>query len=90
MDVLYKDVKEALIGYSDKALAHLLADKRVKDYKEASTKKEVADTNALGSTVWIIECDKMNQKHLEGYESLENILASHFLSVLVKAVAEVV
>ncbi|MEM6642320.1 MAG: glutamate synthase-related protein [Bacteroidota bacterium] len=89
MDILFKDMKDAFISYSDDALAHLLADKRVRDYKEASSKREVADTNALGSTVWIIECDKVNALHLKNYQSMTKQLATHYLNVLAHAVAEV-
>jgi len=90
MDSLYKDMKEALVDYSDEALAHLLANKRVEDYKEANSMREVADTNALGSTVWIIECDRVNRKHLENYNSLEEQLATHYLSVFIHTLATVV
>ena len=90
MDALYKDVKEALQDYSDDAVAHLLANKRVEDYKEAFSKREVADTNALGSTVWILECDKVNRKHLENYNSLEEELAAQYLKVLIHSFAEAI
>ncbi|MEM6697096.1 MAG: glutamate synthase-related protein, partial [Bacteroidota bacterium] len=88
MDALYKDMKEALVDYSDKALAHLVADKRVKDYKRAFSMREVADTNALGSTTWIMECDRVNQSHLRKYDAVEQQLATHYLSVLAHAMAE--
>ena len=90
MDALYKDMKEAFVGYSDEALAHLLANKRVEDYKEASSKREVADTNALGSTVWVLECDKVNSEKLKGYTSMNKQLASYYLSVLIEEVSEAV
>ena len=90
MDVLYKDMKEAFLDYSDEALAHLLANKRVEDYKEASSNREVADTNALGSTVWVLECDKVNAEKLKDYTSMNKQLASYYLSVLVEEVAEAV
>ena len=90
MEALYKDMKEAFINYSDEALAHLLANKRVEDYKEASSNREVADTNALGSTVWIIECDKVNTLKLKNYASINQQLASYYLTVLVKEIAEAV
>ena len=87
MDVLYKDMKEAFVDYSDEALAHLLANKRVEDYKEASCNREVADTNALGSTVWILECDKVNAVKLNNYTSMNKQLAAFYLTVLVQEVA---
>ena len=87
MDTLYKDMKEAFIEYSDEALAHLLAKKRVDDYKEASLNREVADTNALGSTVWVMECDKVNTEKLKNYTSMNQQLASYYLTILVEEVA---
>ena len=89
MDTLYKDMKEAFIEYSDEALAHLLAKKRVDDYKEASLNREVADTNALGSTVWVMECDKVNTEKLKNYTSMNKQLASYYLTILVEEVAAV-
>ena len=82
-----KDMKEAFIEYSDEALAHLLANKRVEDYKEASYNREVADTNALGSTVWILECDKVNIEKLKGYTSMNKQLATYYLTVLADEVS---
>jgi glutamate synthase (NADPH/NADH) large chain len=87
MDALYKDMKEAFKEYSDEALAHLLANKRVEDYKEASNNREVADTNALGSTVWVLECDKVNKEKLKDYTSMNKQLASYYLTVLVEELA---
>ena len=87
MDTLYKDMKEAFIDYSNEALAHLLAKKRVEDYKEASLNREVADTNALGSTVWVMECDKVNIEKLKNYTSMNKQLAAYYLTVLVEEVA---
>jgi glutamate synthase (NADPH/NADH) large chain len=89
MDTLYKDMKEAFIAYSDEALAHLLAKKRVDDYKEASLNREVADTNALGSTVWVMECDKVNTEKLKDFTSMNKQLASYYLTILVEEVAAV-
>ncbi|MGB2273359.1 MAG: glutamate synthase-related protein, partial [Flavicella sp.] len=87
MDSLYKDLKEALADFSDEALAYLLANKRVEDYKEANLNREVADTNALGTFVWILECDRINKKHLENYNSLEEEIATHYLTVFINSLA---
>ena len=87
MDTLYKDMKEALKNFNDEALAHLLANKRVEDYKESNLKREVADTNALGSTVWVLECDRVNATHLSKLNSLEEELAAYYLKILIHALA---
>ena len=64
-----------------------MANKRVEDYKESNLKREVADTNALGSTVWVLECDRVNASHLSKFNSLEEELAAHYLKVLIHALA---
>tara|TARA_B100000809_G_scaffold266931_2_gene333201 strand:- start:5569 stop:10977 length:5409 start_codon:yes stop_codon:yes gene_type:complete len=89
MESLYRDMKDALVDFSDEALAHLLANKRVEDYKEANSKREVADTNALGSFVWILECDRVNSKHLENYNSLEEEIAAYYLTVFIKTLSTI-
>ena len=68
-------------------MAYLLANKRVEDYKEANLNREVADTNALGTFVWILDCDRKNKKHLENYNSLEEEIAAHYLTVFINTLA---
>lgn len=82
IDSINKDVKVAIENYSDDALACLLAEKRVSDYKQASSLREVCDTAAIGSTVWIIDRDKINSALLSQYEPLSRILAIYYAEVL--------
>lgn len=82
MDSLCKDVREAIADYSDEALASLLANKRVEDYKEARSKREVTQSKAYGTLVWIDECDRINAQELAAFESLEQQLAVHYLKVI--------
>lgn len=88
LEMLFKDLKEALAGFSDEALAALLADKRVRDYKESLKKREVWDTRAWGTSVWIIVRDRANRAELAKYPSLEELLASHFSHVLAQVMRE--
>ncbi|PIE47268.1 MAG: glutamate synthase large subunit [Gammaproteobacteria bacterium] len=88
MDNLYKDVREAIADYSDNALASLLANKRVEDYKEARSKREVTESKAYGTEVWIDECDHVNAKELAEFESLEQQLAVHYLKFILGKMAE--
>ena len=67
VDVLIKDAKEALKDYSSTALACLLADKRVMDYKESLRLREVWDMQTFSTSVWIIECDRINREELQDY-----------------------
>lgn len=88
LETLFKDLKEALAGYSDEALAALLADKRVRDYKESLKRREVWDTRAWGTTVWIIARDRANQAELQMFPSLEEQLASHFSHMLAQVMRD--
>ncbi|MBS9779114.1 MAG: hypothetical protein KGV51_00670, partial [Moraxellaceae bacterium] len=88
MDVLYKDVREAIADYSDEALASLLANKRVEDYKEARRKREVTQSKAYGTEVWIAECDRINHAEMAEFESLEQQLSVHYVKVILDKMAE--
>lgn len=88
LEMLFKDLKEALAGYSDEALAALLADKRVRDYKESLTRREVWDTRAWGTTVWIIARDRANRVELENFPALEEQLASHYSHLLAQVMRD--
>ena len=85
LELLFKDVKAALANYSDTALAALLADKRVGDYKESLTLREVWDTRAFGTSVWIMARDRDNQAELAEYPALEESLARVYASLLAEA-----
>lgn len=87
LEQLFKDVKEALSEYSDEALAALLADKRVRDYKESLSKREVWDTRAWGTAVWIVARDHDNHRELAEFPALEQALASVYANVLAEVMA---
>ena len=87
LEQLFKDVKEALCEYSDEALAALLADKRVRDYKESLSKREVWDTRAWGTAVWIMARDHDNHRELAEFPALEQALASVYANVLAEVMA---
>lgn len=82
LDSLVKDLKEALAGFDDETLAVFVADKRIRDYKESLMRREVWDTRAWGTSVWIMAQDMANQVILAQQESLEEKLASHYCHVL--------
>ncbi|PIE36731.1 MAG: glutamate synthase large subunit [Gammaproteobacteria bacterium] len=85
---LFKDLKQALDGYSEEALSVLLAQKRVKDYKTALSHREVADTCALGTTAWIIDRDRDIHSALQHINSLEENLARHYLQVIANSIRQ--
>jgi len=86
-DRLVKDAKEVLNEYSDEELANLLADKRISDYKKSLELREVSDTQAWGTTVWIMSRSKINAKLLAEQESLTVKLAKFYISTLNEFIA---
>ncbi|WP_413692792.1 hypothetical protein [Psychromonas sp. KJ10-2] len=91
IEVLAKDCKSVLASYDDQALAYLLADKRLQDYKESLDKKEVSDSNAWGTSVWIIERNRVNQAKLAELAELpifEQQLAAHYCHILALAIKD--
>ena len=88
IETLTKDCKAVLAAYSDEALASLLANKRLQDYKDSLNKREVWDSLAWGTTVWIIERDRINQAELSKYANFEQQLAAHYCHVLAIAIKE--
>ena len=75
-DALLKNIREAYSSFDDEQLPVLLAAKRVNDYKKALTLRDTQSINALGSTAWIIEQDRINREALEAIPSVEAHLAS--------------
>jgi glutamate synthase (NADPH/NADH) large chain len=75
-EALVKLTREAYSNYSDEQLACLLADKRIKDYKTALINRAVQSIHSMGSTVWIIEQDRLNKQALAGIPCVEEYLAS--------------
>ena len=90
IESLAKDAKSVLATYDDEALASLIASKRIQDYKDSLNKREVWDSCAWGTSVWIIERDRANQAELLNYPNFEQQLAAHYchvLAIVVKAAA---
>ena len=74
-EALVKNTREAYSNYTDEQLACLLADKRIHDYKTALINRAVQSIYSLGSTVWIIEQDRLNKQALAGLPAVEQYLA---------------
>ncbi|MEM0910293.1 MAG: glutamate synthase-related protein [Pseudomonadota bacterium] len=90
VDLLTKDMKDVLSNYSDEALSAILADKRLNDYKESLRLREVWDTQAYGTSVWIMDRNRQNQQELSNHLPLELALARYFyqlFTVVVKQTA---
>jgi len=82
VDMIVKDMKAALSGYSDQALASLLAKKRVSDYKQSLKMREVWDIQALGTTAWIMQSDRQSALELANYADLNSQIATHYMQII--------
>jgi glutamate synthase (NADPH/NADH) large chain len=74
-EALVKITREAYSNYTDDQLAHLLAAKRLNDYKTALINRSVQSIYSIGSTAWIIEQDTINKQALIGMPSIEGYVA---------------
>jgi glutamate synthase (NADPH/NADH) large chain len=88
VEELIKDCKSVLASYEDEALACLLANKRLQDYKDSLNKRDVWDSNAWGTSVWIIERDRVNQATLAELPLFEQQLAAHYCHILALAIKD--
>ena len=77
IEALCDDARQALGHFSDQELAILLADKRLRDYKQALSQRDVCDTKALGMTAWIIHHDRHNHSVMETIPDFEQLLATY-------------
>jgi len=75
-DALVKETREAYGNYDDAQLANILANKRVNDYKQALTLRDVQNIYSIGSTNWIIEQSAINTAALKDIPSVDAYLAA--------------
>ena len=87
LDHIAKDARGVLGDYDDATLATFLAAKRLEDYKTSLALREVSDTQAFGTTVWIIHRDRINRLALSEHESIESKMAKFNTGVIAEFVA---
>ena len=75
-DALLKETREAYANYDDAQLAILLADKRLNDYKQALSLRDVQSIYSIGSTNWIIEQTEINHAALVDIPAVAEYLAA--------------
>jgi len=75
-DALVKETREAYGNYDDAQLASLLANKRLEDYKQALSLRDVQNIYSIGSTNWIIEQSAINTNALSDIPSVDAYLAA--------------
>ncbi len=87
LDQVAKDAREVLTEYDDEVLAMFLAAKRLDDYKSSLVLREVCDTQAFGTTVWIIHRDRINNSLLKEHDSLARKFAQYYVGILTNFMA---
>lgn len=72
---LQRYAREAIEVFSDEELAVLIADKRITDYKEALTQRNVLSTDSLGTYGWILHQNAKNTDKIGRLPSFEELFA---------------
>lgn len=75
-DALVKETRESYANYNDTQLAHILANKRLNDYKQALMMRDVQSIYSIGSTNWIIEQTAINHQALADIPAIDEYLAA--------------
>nr|WP_277815207.1 hypothetical protein [Aquisalinus flavus] len=75
MQQLMKYARAALGNYSDEQLGVLVSDKRLKDYKEALSRRNVLSMYAHGTYGWIMLKDRENRERLSPLPGFEELFA---------------
>jgi len=73
MQKLQRHAREALESYGDDALASLVADKRLIDYKEALARRNPLSMDSPATYGWILHqaaCNRANLGRMPSYEEL--------------------
>lgn len=85
MSKLLRYAREALQGHNDEALAVMIADKRLRDYKEALTLRNILSMDSPGTYGWIIHQTRKNIEKIGHLPSFEELFARSSLAELATA-----
>lgn len=77
---LHGYAKTAIAEYGDEALAVLIADKRLNDYKQALASRNVLSMDSPGTYGWIIHQNAKNRDKVGHLPSFEELFAKHSLT----------
>ncbi|MCH2175450.1 MAG: glutamate synthase-related protein [Lentisphaeria bacterium] len=85
VDALAKEASYALGKFDDREIAVLLANKRINDYKEALSLRDVFETEAMmGMSAWILHQDRTNREIMTEIPDFEEILATYLTRSLLE------
>ncbi|WKG06642.1 glutamate synthase-related protein [Mycolicibacterium sp. HK-90] len=79
---LQKHAREAIEVFSDEDLAVFIAHKRITDYKNALTQRNVLSTDSLGTYGWILFQDAKNTEKIGRLPSFEELFAHQVIPVI--------
>ncbi|WP_151719453.1 glutamate synthase-related protein [Gemmobacter serpentinus] len=82
MTRLAKHARQAVADHSDAELAALVADKRLSDYKEALSLRNILSMDSPGTYGWILDQSRKNRRILGKIPSFEALFARQSLSDL--------
>tara|TARA_Y100001954_G_C15232345_1_gene324034 strand:- start:163 stop:462 length:300 start_codon:yes stop_codon:yes gene_type:complete len=83
MSALSKHAKKALAHYKDSEIAALVANKRLLDFKEALSKRNILSMDSPGTYSWIIHQTNKNLATLGAIPSFDELFANEALADLI-------
>ena len=83
MSALSKHAKKALVHYKDDEIATLVANKRLLDFKEALSKRNILSMDSPGTYSWIIHQTNKNLATLGAIPSFDELFANEALADLI-------
>ncbi|MEM1199093.1 MAG: glutamate synthase-related protein, partial [Pseudomonadota bacterium] len=82
MNALLRHAREAVDSYSDQELAVMVSNKRLTDFKEALSLRNVLSVDSPGTYGWIIHQDRKNRAAIGEIPSFESLFAAKSLPKL--------
>ena len=80
MNGLLKYAKKAILDYSSEELAVLIADKRLRDYKQALNLRNCLSMDSIGTYSWILRQDWKNQAELGEIPDFEELFSKSIIT----------
>jgi len=89
MSALAKHAKQAVSDYNDPGLAVLVSNKRLRDFKQALSMRNILSMDSPGTYSWILHQDRKNRSALGAIPSFDELFAQNALpDVMARTAAE--
>ncbi|MCT4607819.1 MAG: glutamate synthase-related protein [Pelagimonas sp.] len=89
MSALAKHAKQAVSDYDDPGLATLVSNKRLRDFKQALSMRNILSMDSPGTYAWILHQDRKNRNALGEIPSFDELFAQNALpDVMARSAAE--